>query len=329
MQAGEIAANFEVGNSPVALAMEATHSVIYVAEEGGMVSAWDYRRGRLLTTQSSVVGTVSDLHIANEPVDPTLIAGGKDGKVAAWRHPADPESSYIATAFDALQVSLRSPMAPLMSGEHKQSFVKYCSTSGSLFAAGQRAEQDGGLLNVWDLTQEQCIASAPVSGGTISCLSEPSNSLIVCGLSTGELVSMDMRESPREARRIKPHNARPIGACLNACGRSNHLATADASGEVMVFDIRMGDEPIVSTGACKQGGRSFSCHNEANMLALGSSERKLRILSLDGTLMARMKVPALGGLLPAKDAPVTTAVFHPVRPLLAAGALDCSVSVVR
>ena len=293
------------------------------------MSCWDTKRGQQALTHPSVVGTCAALHIANDPADPVLIAGGRDGKLAAWRHPADPERSYLVTAFDALQPSLQSPAAPLHKGEHRQSFLEYSPADGCAYAAGQRAEQETPLVTIWDLEKEQSTSTVPVSGGPISCLSNPAGALAVCGLAHGELVSLDTRTPARVVQRSKPHAARPLGACMSPGGRSSYLATADASGDVMLFDLRAGSDPIVHTGPCKQGARSFACHPEASVMALGSQERRLRLFSLDGTLSSRVKVPAVGGLLPAKDAPVVALRFHPARPMLAAGASDCSVSFVR
>lgn len=338
-QNGELASSIDVGTTQTALAMEAMQSHLYVADEKGNIACWDYRRAKMANGMPIVAGQVSNLHVVNEPHDPVLVVGGKDGRLAAWRYPWDASACYLATAFRT--VPLRSTRSADQNWlESRSCFLQYHHGAGCAYAAGSRAVHEGPIVSVWDLSREMCVSSSQIttmptssSGSTppqLSCLSNPSGALVVCGTETGELVSFDMRSPPREVARSQPHlGARVVGAALNALNHRSRLVSADSMGNVMVFDLRNMAAPLGQTGPGRKGARSLACHPEAPIIALGCPERRVKLFDPDCKYRGRVKIPAMGSLIPSKDAPVTSLCFHPAKPLLAAGGADSSASLFR
>ncbi|GFR43035.1 hypothetical protein Agub_g4039, partial [Astrephomene gubernaculifera] len=213
-------------------------------------------------------------------------------------------------------------------------------------AAAAAAPPGGGVVPpgvAWPATG----GAAPVSTGVEQLLlSSLDPNLLAPVCTDGTLRVFDLRSATSPRLVLQPLGRSPLaGAVLEPGGRQGLVVVVSEKGEMRWLDLRGGTgggapgEAGGSEGSSssytyktlqahtKGGVCALTAHSLAPLLATGTSSQVVKIWTDDGDVVGTLRPGNSSTLLaPHKVGPVTSMVFHPYQPVLAAAGSDhCTV----
>lgn len=162
--------------------------------------------------------------------------------------------------------------------------------------------------------------------------------LIAIGFADGSVRLFDRRLSPAEAKvkTWREHGSWVLGLQLRGdkivtgryvykkkMYRSIQIYGFSTSGDVRIFDIRQNSS--ISTCQVSNEMTALTVHRNANMYACGSVNSTINVHHLNGQTVNTIRF--YEGFMGHRIGPVSCLAYHPHRIALAAGTVDCSVSV--
>jgi len=199
--------------------------------------------------------------------------------------------------------------------------------STELAVAGGNAD----VLKLWDVSRELCVQDLPTQAtSAVTCIMADKNDgrVIISGCADGSLRVFDRRAAAvrfQLASSFQEHKGWVVNVAMQPLQDHQIISTA-SSGDIKFWDLRnpkssthtiiAHPQPVVTTA---------SVHNYAPIIAVGSQDQRVRVLSFQGDEVALIRYH--DGFLGQRIGPVSALSFHPYRVMLAVGGTDSIVSV--
>jgi regulatory associated protein of mTOR len=285
----------------------------------------------------------------NEEAASLFLIGCDDGTVKVWGDLQD-GSTGIGTQQPTLVSAFQA--APMEPGHWGSGLVmEWQPFSGTLIAGGNSK-----LLRCWNLEVEKVVNKMETIGDAyITTLTTAwdyeslgtgqsrqgslgiSPDVVVAGHSDGSLKIFDiringivneMRESSSRLSTWRPrqritsyleHKSYVVTTAFTGYGGRYELISGTVSGEVKAWDLRMSSSSR-TFDIQRSTMTTLAVHSKIPIMATGSHAQFIKVATLDGDTMQVLRYHEK--LANHRIGPVSCLAFHPLKPLLAAGATD-------
>eukprot|EP01119_Soliformovum_irregulare_P024456 TRINITY_DN876_c0_g1_i1.p1 TRINITY_DN876_c0_g1~~TRINITY_DN876_c0_g1_i1.p1 ORF type:complete len:1236 (+),score=415.18 TRINITY_DN876_c0_g1_i1:59-3766(+) len=320
-----------IENSP-----EATSSIIFhpfeptliIADDKDGINVWDYETNQRVSqfrnrsTENANFNSISrtaQMIILNERDDALLLCGSEDGIIRIWDGFDERDPPKL--------VSTWRPTRALPHGARSTGLVmNWQQEFGLLTTSGAG---DPNLVRIWDLQQEVSIQSFQLPSDNIATAMssgvEGSRTLVV-GCSDGTILTFDRRSSGKMSpvSVFKEHTGWVVNVKVpKSDGKT--MISGTVNGTIKTWDLGLNQSirtiPVYNKGVMT----SFDVHDWVPVISCGSQNQKIKVVNMDGEDISLIRYH--DGFLGQRVGPITSVAFHPYRLLMAAGAIDCLVSV--
>lgn len=291
---------------------------LVVANESDGISVWDREVCRKVnafknrSSDSIPPARTTHLEWVNENEAALLLAGSEDGIIRVWANCDESPNRRLVTSWRALNAPLHGRSVGLV--------MNWQQSLGNLATSGAG---DTGLVRIWDLERESYTHefTLPVENAFVTSMtSDPFSRLLVTGNSDGSLCIFDYRAKNSSISTLSEHEERIVNVHVP---RSNPktIVSGSSSGNIRFWDMNLLSSSVSSFKAFSKSQMSaFSVHNYAPVVACGSYNQKIKIMTFQGTEVSLIRYH--DGFLGQRIGSVSCLAFHPYTTYFAAGSTD-------
>ena len=302
--------------------------------------------------RSTSPARVTALSWINESYDALLMVGSDDGAIRVYKDA--PEQDAVLAKEQAAEHT-----GPITTGGSKDSqgrpslvtsfvalpdvaettrgsgmVMSWLQHTGNLIVGG-----NSNSIRVWDLSREQCVRA--FTTGLDTCTTALASQSVaeggalrdsagVCSLSwtfagfaDGAVGLFDERTPSGQVFSTRDNSAWIVSAHLRA--DVPEVITGSVRGIVKFWDLRT-MRTFKTFEVFKSPLTALAVHNCAPIMATGSHAQFIKVLTLGGDQLGNI-IKYHDGFLGQRIGPVSCLAFHPVKMVLAAGAMDSIVSI--
>lgn len=248
-------------HQPTRLLFHQFESHLVAVDDKDTVSVWDWKLNKLKARfgNGNPIGTrVTEIRFLNEDDVALLMTGSGDGVVRIYRNYENEDEVELVSSWRALTDLLPSKRSSGLVADWQQG-------RGTLLIGG-----DEKVIRVWDAPRELCLSDIPArSGSCITSLTseQVAGNIVVAGFGDGAVRVYDRRNHPKESMvKVWKEHKSWVVKCHMQRGGMRELVSADVSGEVRLWDIRM-NESVGGWRAHTKGCRSLGVHEHAPVVA--------------------------------------------------------------
>ncbi|GAA5994463.1 ubiquitin-binding TORC1 subunit KOG1 [Rhodotorula paludigena] len=260
---------------------------------------------------------ITTLRLVNEDDVALLMTASADGDVRLFRSYESPDDVKLVSSFQGISEELPRSSSDADAGL----VVEWQQGRGQLLMGGNVK-----YIRVWDATRELTVQDLPTRAN--SCLTsltcdQVAGNIVVAGFGDGSLRVYDRRMPPRDnmvRRYTGVHDAWVQNVHMQR-GGNRELATADLSGQVCLWDIRL-TEPIQQLQAHQGGLTQMTVHEHAPIFATSSAYNVVKLWNMNDLTEPFSKFRNTSGLLATKQSNMTFMAFHPHHMVLGCASSD-------
>ncbi|KAI0370082.1 hypothetical protein BV20DRAFT_1113337 [Pilatotrama ljubarskyi] len=328
----------QINGLPLSLAFHAFDPHLVIANESDMITVWDWIKRKRLNRfwNGNPRGTsITSLHIINQDVGGIILTGAADGMIRLYRN-YDPNLCngpvQMVSAFRGLNEVLQVKRGSGVVTDWKQ-------TGGSLLVGG-----DSRIVRVWDAhTESQIMDLDTNSESPITALTSDSgsSSTFLASFADGSVKIFDRRleEDDAVVRSYHQHTSWVQNVKWHPTLVGQFLSGSH-DGEVKLWDIRGGDEPLQTWDMFSQGLSAFDVHEQTEVFAATSAlmvsnwrTQRTDVQSLStkrglGSLTTGLTIPPPRESMTPFTPKTSSLAFHPKEMVYGVGSWDGTVRIM-
>ncbi|GAA6035794.1 hypothetical protein JCM8097_005706 [Rhodosporidiobolus ruineniae] len=317
---------------------------LLASDDKGNISVYEWEKNVRINhfANGTPLGVpITTLRFVNEDDIALLLTGTADGDIRLFRAYESPDQVKLISSFQGIAESL-----PTTNPAHEQDaglVVEWQQGRGQLLMGGNTK-----FIRVWDATRETIFedlptyANAPLT--SITC-DQVAGNILVAGFADGGVKVYDRRlPYYRRSRRgaaatlgggddednepvnpicqYRAHRAWVQNVHMQR-GGNRELATADLSGQVCLWDIRLDKQPIKTIQAHEGGLTQMTVHEHAPIFATSSAYNVVKLWNMNDLSEPFSKFRNTTGLLSGtKSSSMTFMAFHPHHMVLGCASSD-------
>eukprot|EP01100_Stratorugosa_tubuloviscum_P007836 TRINITY_DN3221_c3_g1_i1.p1 TRINITY_DN3221_c3_g1~~TRINITY_DN3221_c3_g1_i1.p1 ORF type:complete len:1304 (-),score=597.25 TRINITY_DN3221_c3_g1_i1:1059-4970(-) len=305
---------------PTCLMFHPYENLLVAADEIDCISIWnweEHNKANSFKNQNRQGVRISSLALINEYDESVLAIASDDGSVKLWKGFKHPDTTMTITSWQALNEAV--------SKTRNVGVVITWQQENGLLAAGG----DANVIRVWDVEKELQIIDVVTGSPTpVTCLTDDRNggNVLVSGHFDGSVRLFDIRASEKQNTiSMIEHDSCVVNV---AVPKSDYkIFSGTARGQIKIWDIRALHNPCITIKGNTTAMTCLTVHDYLPIIANGSQSQKVSFLSYTGELLNTVRYH--DGFLGQRVGPISCISFHPLKPILAAGATDSILSLYQ